>query len=225
MLSFSVEPRLFFPAVSGPGPVGAVIFDEDQYWGLGLASALLPNPGIKILGLAKSEPELGHAVGSLAPQVVLMRAAAIVNRRVTDAIALGRAKIVAVAMPTDSVAVLRAAAARANAIVASAGSPDSFSEVARVAAGGNHWVDHEVWHRILPELESPAEKDKLSALTERERQVLVSVASGKSNREVAGALNLGLTTVKTHIAAVMGKIGVCNRVELALAAYRGGLVE
>ena len=59
-----------------------------------------------------------------------------------------------------------------------------------------------------------------SPLTEREEQVLVAVARGLTNHEVAAFLYISLSTVKTHLGSLMGKLGVRNRVELALWAYQ-----
>jgi DNA-binding NarL/FixJ family response regulator len=57
-------------------------------------------------------------------------------------------------------------------------------------------------------------------LTEREEQVLVAVARGLTNHEVAAELFISLSTVKTHLGALMMKLGARNRVELALWAYQ-----
>ena len=57
------------------------------------------------------------------------------------------------------------------------------------------------------------------ALTSREEQVLTTVAQGLTNNEIADQLHIGLSTVKTHIAALMAKLGARNRVEIAIWAY------
>jgi DNA-binding NarL/FixJ family response regulator len=61
-------------------------------------------------------------------------------------------------------------------------------------------------------------------LTPRERQVLAQVAAGRSNREIARALSLSEKTVKTHVSAIFGKLGVADRTQAALHAVRAGLV-
>ena len=57
-------------------------------------------------------------------------------------------------------------------------------------------------------------------LTPREMEVLASLIAGKSNREIAAELNMGVSTVKAHLSAVYGKLGVSNRTQAALVGYR-----
>ena len=67
---------------------------------------------------------------------------------------------------------------------------------------------------------SPAEP-----LTEREQHVLAEVARGLGNTEIASELHISLSTVKTHLASLMAKIGARNRVEVAIWAYRTGRID
>ena len=59
----------------------------------------------------------------------------------------------------------------------------------------------------------------IEPLTEREEEVLVTVARGRTNAEIANELSISLSTVKTHLASLMSKLGARNRVELAMWAY------
>ena len=71
---------------------------------------------------------------------------------------------------------------------------------------------------------SPRSAQPVVALTEREVEVLCEVAKGLTNAEIAADLFIGLTTVKSHIASIMAKLGVRNRVEIALWAHQSGRV-
>ena len=62
-------------------------------------------------------------------------------------------------------------------------------------------------------------------LTSREEEVLLTVARGRTNAEIAAELYISLSTVKTHLASLMGKLGVRNRVEIALWAYESGRIS
>ena len=65
----------------------------------------------------------------------------------------------------------------------------------------------------------------IESLTDREEQVLVAVARGRTNSEIADELYITLSTVKTHIASVMAKLGARNRVEIAIWAYETHRVD
>lgn len=99
--------------------------------------------------------------------------------------------------------------------------PDLLAHAVRAAADGGSLIAPSVTTRLLrgfADRDRPAEP--LTPLTGREEQVLVAVARGLTNHEVAAELYISLSTVKTHLGALMTKLGVRNRVELALWAYQ-----
>ena len=67
--------------------------------------------------------------------------------------------------------------------------------------------------------------DRLAQLTSREREVLIEITHGRSNREIARTLHLAEKTVKTHVSSILFKLGVADRTQAALYAVRAGLTE
>ncbi|MCP3935386.1 MAG: response regulator transcription factor [Actinomycetia bacterium] len=94
------------------------------------------------------------------------------------------------------------------------------------AANGDALIAPSVTVRLLEHLTSvPAPRDlpqPLEPLTDREEEVLVTVARGRTNAEIADELFISLSTVKTHLASLMMKIGARNRVEIAMWAHETG---
>jgi DNA-binding NarL/FixJ family response regulator len=98
----------------------------------------------------------------------------------------------------------------------------------RAAAAGDALISPRVTRRLLAEFirrPAPADGERtLSRLTDRERQVFRGLARGRSNAEIARELYLGETTVKTHVASVLAKLGVRDRIQAVVFAYEHGVV-
>ena len=109
--------------------------------------------------------------------------------------------------------------------------PDLLSAI-RAVASGDAVVAPAVTRRLLdaflPHLPGPAgpaaEPPELSQLTAREREILIQVAAGRSNAEIADALVLGLPTVKTHVSRLLTKLQLRDRAQLVVLAYESGLI-
>lgn len=103
----------------------------------------------------------------------------------------------------------------------------------RVAYGGESLIDPKVAQKILRMMMAgaaappapPQRSDRLECLTQREREVLTEIGRGKNNKELAEVFQIGGTTVKTHVARIMQKLDVRDRVELVLLAVQAGLLE
>jgi len=104
--------------------------------------------------------------------------------------------------------------------------PDELFEAVRAAARGEVRLDPRAQARLMRELRRPAEPAAPSrdALTERETEVLGHLARGASNKAIAQALGVGEATVKSHVSAVLAKLGFKSRTQAALHALREGWV-
>lgn len=101
--------------------------------------------------------------------------------------------------------------------------PALLSQAVHAAAEGDALIAPGVTARLLTAFADAgppvAPAQPVEALTDREEEVLVAVARGRTNREIADELHIGLSTVKTHVASLMTKLAARNRVELAIWAY------
>ena len=96
------------------------------------------------------------------------------------------------------------------------------------AANGEALIAPSITARLLAAFASGARSrpvEPIESLTDREEEVLVTVAQGRTNAEIADELFISLSTVKTHIASLMTKLGARNRVEIAMWAYESGRVR
>jgi DNA-binding NarL/FixJ family response regulator len=124
--------------------------------------------------------------------------------------------------------VFDALAAGASAFLLKAAPPEDLIRAIRVVASGDALLAPSVTRRLIEEFakrpEPQARKAKqLEALTEREREVLREVAGGFTNSEIAARLHVAETTVKTHVAHVLDKLELRDRVQAVILAYEAGL--
>ena len=101
--------------------------------------------------------------------------------------------------------------------------PELLVQAIRAAANGDALIAPSVTARLLATFSHPGAgrpaAQPIEPLTEREEQVLVTVARGRTNAEIADELHISLSTVKAHLASLMTKLSARNRVELAMWAY------
>ena len=107
--------------------------------------------------------------------------------------------------------------------------PDDLIDAVRILAAGDALLAPSITRRLIEEFASSSAGFSravgLDDLTERESEVLRSMARGLSNQEIAARLYLGETTVKTHVSRVLMKLRVRDRVQAVVAAYESGLVR
>ncbi len=105
--------------------------------------------------------------------------------------------------------------------------PALLVQAIHAAAAGDALIAPSVTARLLErfaQLGGVPPRAPVEPLTEREEEVLLTVARGRTNQEIARELHISLSTVKSHVASLMGKLGVRNRVEIAMWAYETGRV-
>ena len=107
--------------------------------------------------------------------------------------------------------------------------PEELVAAVRIVASGDALLSPSVTRRLISEFATrptpPPPPDGLDELTEREREVLLLMAEGASNGEIARRLFVAETTVKTHVAHVLRKLGLRDRAQAVVFAYESGLVQ
>jgi DNA-binding NarL/FixJ family response regulator len=108
--------------------------------------------------------------------------------------------------------------------------PEELLAAIRVVASGEAVVAPRITRRLLDRFAGQlapraGDEDQLDQLTEREREVLLLVAQGMSNAEIAERLFVAETTVKTHVGRILTKLGLRDRVQAVVLAYETGLVR
>ncbi|MER5215912.1 response regulator transcription factor [Streptomyces sp. NPDC002838] len=131
--------------------------------------------------------------------------------------------------------VVQSLRAGASGFLGKGSEPDELLSAIRVAAGGEALLSPAATKGLIARFlaqgdaaddgRDPARAQRLKALTVREREVLVQVAGGHSNDEIAERLEVSPLTVKTHVNRAMAKLGARDRAQLVVIAYESGLVR
>jgi len=126
--------------------------------------------------------------------------------------------------------VFDALAAGASAFLLKSAPPEDLLKAIRVVASGDALLAPSVTRRLIEEFArrpEPAARSatRLEGLTERELEVLKQVARGQSNAEIAAHLHVAETTVKTHVAHLLDKLELRDRVQAVILAYEAGIVD
>lgn len=109
-------------------------------------------------------------------------------------------------------------------------SPEDLVAAVRTVNDGGALLAPSVTRRLISRFATPPTLDRsvvarLDRLTDREREVLVAVASGQSNIEIADTLFVGAATIKSHVSSILTKLGLTNRAQAVAFAYESGLIE
>jgi DNA-binding NarL/FixJ family response regulator len=212
-------------------PLSIVIADDQLLLRAGFRKLLDGEDGLSVVGDAADGQEALDLVERLHPHVVLMD----IRMPVLDGIEATRR--ISQRFPDTTVLVLTtydldeyvfaAIDAGAGGFLLKDCPPDELTAAIRVVARGDALIAPSVTRRLIAEFAGRASHTGLRDLppvSDREREVLVGVARGLSNAELASRLFIGEATVKTHVSSLLAKLDCRDRVQLVVAAYEAGLV-
>ncbi|MEU4404131.1 response regulator transcription factor [Streptosporangium sp. NPDC023963] len=216
--------------------IRTLLVDDESLIRAGLRFILESAPDVEVVGEAADGDEAVDAVHRLGPDVILMD----IKMPRTDGLAatetirrLARAPAVVILTTFDSDEhVFTALEAGACGFLLKDTSPHDLIRAVRLANSGDAMLSPQVTrrliHRVTTDVPVRRRRDalaRLETLTGREREVLTEVGLGRSNTEIAAGLHMSEATVKSHISHLFDKLAVTNRVQVAIAAYRAGLVD
>jgi len=211
-----------------------LLADDERLVRAGLRAILSREPGIEIAGEAENGLDAVEAAGRLRPDVVLMdiRMPAIDGLEATRRIVSGREprpRVVVLTTFDRDEYVYEALRAGASGFLLKDAPEDQLVAAIRVAAEGGSMFAPSVTRTLIAEFSRrrPAGElaEKTAELTPRELEVLRLVAAGLSNADIAKALVVSEHTAKTHIAHILGKLGLRGRTQAVIFAYEAGVVR
>jgi DNA-binding NarL/FixJ family response regulator len=214
------------------GVVRVLVADDQELVRDGFATILGLQDDLEVVGSVADGAAAVAATRSLAPDVVLMD----VRMPVMDGIEATRRILSGVPSPPRVLVlttfdldeyVFAALEAGASGFLLKDTPRAGLLAAVRAVAAGDVLLAPAVTRRLVEQFarRTPSDPDAWSGLSPRERDVAVLVARGLSNAEIAATLVLSETTVKSHVAHVLTKTGLRDRVQVVVRAYETGLVE
>lgn len=226
------RPTAEWPTASRPTALRVLVADDQAVVRLGFHALLESQSDLTVVGEAADGREAVRLAASEQPDVILMDIRMPVMGGIDatrEVMRLpGRPKVLILTTFDLDDYVYDALRAGASGFLLKDATPDQILEAVRVIGAGEALLAPGVTRRLISEFAARAQlrpPARLQDLTARERQVFELVAGGLSNAEIAGRLYLAEQTVKTHVSAVLAKLGLRDRVQAVVLAYESGIVR
>lgn len=215
------------------GDIRVLLVDDQELVRAGFRIILESEPGIVIVGEARTGAEAIERASELCPDVICMD----VQMPGMDGLAATR-EIVKDPRLCSSVLILTtfdrddylfdALSAGASGFLLKNSSPEDLVEAVQVVARGDAMLAPDVTRRVIERFASEPARSAddhpgVAELTDREREVLIHLARGWSNAEIAAQLFVGEATVKTHVSKILMKLRVRDRIQAVVFAYEHGI--
>jgi DNA-binding NarL/FixJ family response regulator len=219
-------------------PIRVLIADDQQLLRAGFRIILQSEPGIEVVGEAEDGVEAVAQARTLRPDVVLMdiRMPRLDGLSATEHLSKspGGPRVVVLTTFDQNEYVVRALRAGAYGFLLKDAPASRLIAAVRAAAAGDALIEPSITRRLIEQFAADGTTshpgpgtlpNAVAGLTERELEVLRLVARGMSNSEIAEEITVAETTVKTHVARILAKLGVRDRVQAVVLAYESGFVR
>jgi NarL family two-component system response regulator LiaR len=211
-------------------PIKVLLVDDHEMVRIGLAAVLGTEDGIEVVGEASSGQEGIRLALEYKPDVVLMDLVMEgmdgieTTRRLLQQ--LPDCKVIVLTSFLDDEKLYPVIEAGAFSYLLKTSRAGEIAQAIRAAAKGQPIIESQVASKIMNRFRAPKEqRAPHEELTVREMEVLRMIASGKSNQETADELFIGVKTVKFHVTNILAKLGVEDRTQAAIYAFKHGLAE
>jgi DNA-binding NarL/FixJ family response regulator len=212
--------------------ISVLVADDQAMVRSGFRLLLSGQEGIEVVAEAGTGLEAVEKTARFRPTVVLM------DIRMPDLDGLEATRRIVAADPGARILILTtfdldeyvydALHAGASGFVLKDDPPEQLITAVRTVAAGDALLSPAVTRRVIKQFAAaprPTPSTKLDDLTERERAIFTLIAEGLSNSEIGGRLFISETTVKTHVTHILQKLGLRDRVQAVVLAYRSGLLD
>jgi len=223
-----------------PGaPIRVLIAEDQALLRTTLAALLEAEPGMSVVGLAEDGARAVALATELRPDVVLMDiqmpglTGIEATRRICADPALAATRVLILTMFEIDDYVLGALRAGACGFLLKDADPQSLVDAVRTVHEGQSLLSPQVLSRLVARMPRAASAgasgstraDAVEALTPRQREVLLLIAQGLSNSEIEAELGITRATCRSHITALLARLGARDRAQLVIAAYESGLIS
>lgn len=215
--------------------IRVLLADDQLLVRAGFKALLDAQPDIEVVAEAADGQQALAAVRERRPDIVLMDIrmpvvdGLVATRRITEDPRLREVKVVMLTTFELDEYVFEAIRSGASGFLVKDTEPEELLRAVRAVVAGDALLSPGVTRRLIAEFaarsKEPAAAGALSALTEREREVMALVGIGLSNEEIARRLVVSPLTAKTHVSRTMVKLGARDRAQLVVLAYESGLVR
>ncbi|BAU28060.1 LuxR family two component transcriptional regulator [Aneurinibacillus soli] len=208
--------------------ISVLFVDDHEMVRIGVTSYLSAQPDMEVIGEAENGKQAVELALSLRPDIILMdlvmqemdgiEATKLIMEQWPDA------RIIIVTSFLDDEKVYPALEAGAASYLLKTSRASDIADAVRATYHGQSVLEPEVTGKVMTRMRQRQERLPHEELTGREMEILLQIAQGKSNQEIADELFIALKTVKTHVSSILSKLGVQDRTQAVIYAFKHGLI-